>query len=155
VTRGEQSIGLAEPATGSTQLWCPSAQPDMDEAVLFGVVTGPADRPIVGYLEAAISVDDTIEGLAAPVDPREVFRFSAPCAETRCIHFEDARCSLAERIVATPVEIDLRAPKCAIRPRCRWWNEQGLEACKRCPMVITLDYAPSTAMTKAASKSTP
>jgi hypothetical protein len=45
----------------------------------------------------------------------------------------------------------MRLPKCAIRPRCRWWKERGIEACRRCPTIITRDYQPTTAMASAAA----
>ncbi len=28
-------------------------------------------------------------------------------------------------------------PRCAIRPTCRWFREQGRAACIRCPQVVT------------------
>jgi len=34
-------------------------------------------------------------------------------------------------------------PRCAIRPRCRWFRQEGREACLRCPLVATEQRNPS------------
>jgi hypothetical protein len=39
-------------------------------------------------------------------------------------------------------------PACAIRPACRWWQQEGKAACQRCPQVVTQAYAPSERVTR-------
>lgn len=129
--------------------WCPSAQPDMDEALLFGVLTETPEGSVVGYLDRPVAASEWAKKTAGTLDPTEVFRFAAPCAEDKCMHFNGSECSLAERITQVPVAIRLRVPKCAIRPRCRWWRERGVEACRRCPVIITRDYRPTAAIADA------
>ena len=90
--------------------------------------------------------------MAGSVDPTEVFRFAAPCAKTGCQHFngEQARCQLAEKVVKlVPIAVNKLAP-CAIRSTCRWWQQEGVAGCQRCPQVVTLNYAPSDSMREAA-----
>jgi hypothetical protein len=132
---------------------CPSAQPEWEGARLFAVVGGTADRPETAYLDQALPVTDELLKLAGPVAPTEVFRFAAPCANKGCAHFDTGRgnCRLVERTVSlTPVVVDKLAP-CAIRKSCRWWQQEGVVACQRCPQVVTLNYAPSERMREAAT----
>jgi len=76
----------------------------------------------------------------------EVLRLAAPCAEARCRHFAGHRCTLATRIVGQLPAVAGRAPPCALRPTCRWWNQEGVAACLRCPQVVTEPLTPDALM---------
>ena len=124
-------------------LLCPSAQPDMEGSVLFGVVGGTAEEARVGYLVEPQPVTGEILALAAPVAPTEVFRFAAPCAGKGCQHFDGTNCRLAGKIVnRLPAVVDL-LPACGIRPNCRWFSQEGKAACLRCPLVVTEWHNPT------------
>ena len=132
---------------------CPSANHKEPDAVLFAVVGGTAERPEVAYLDETQAITDEILAMAGSVDPTEVFRFAAPCAKTGCQHFngEHARCQLAAKVVQlVPIAVNKLAP-CAIRSACRWWQQEGVAGCQRCPQVVTLNYAPSDSMREAAT----
>jgi hypothetical protein len=133
-------------------LWCPSARPS--EGIIFGVRVADANVSGIHYLDQLVPVSDEVLKLAEPLDPREIFRFGAPCAESQCAHFTGRRCSLISRIVTTanPVVEDL--PACRIRSRCRWFAEEASEACRRCPGIITLQVHPNKAMEIAAAPPT-
>jgi hypothetical protein len=130
---------------------CPSAQTNMDNTVIFGLVGGTVAQPRVNYLSRSIPGTSNILSLAEPVEPAEVFRIAAPCAQHRCQHFGGEKCRLAERITETlpPVVSDL--PPCRIRPHCRWWQEHGRAACVRCPQIVTETYNPSDDLRRVAS----
>jgi hypothetical protein len=136
-------------------LSCPSAQPGMDGSVVFGVVGGTPERPLVSYLSEPQPVTPELLDLAGPVEPMEVFRFAAPCAESACQHFDGSRCRLAQRIVTIVPEAVRRLPPCRIRTTCRWWHEQGAAACFRCPVVVTSDHRPTPELRVAADPATP
>lgn len=127
-------------APGPKQLLCPSATAEADGAVVFGVVGGTVEEPMVSYLDRARDVTAELLALAGPVDPREVFRIAAPCAERACLHFDGQRCQLGQRIVGLLPAVVEKLPACRLRPRCRWWAEQGPAACMRCPVVVTRDF---------------
>jgi hypothetical protein len=139
----------ARASLGSKAL-CPSAQPDMEESQVLGVVGGSVAAPKVAYLSDTLPVTPDVLRLAEPVDPTEVFRFAARCAETACQHYAEGRCQLAQRIVQLVPSTLADLPPCRIRPRCRWWQEQGAEACLRCPFVVTLDYRAGEVLQEAA-----
>jgi hypothetical protein len=122
---------------------CPSAPPKKTDTVVFGVVGGTADEPRLAYLKDPQPVTDEVLALSKPVKPTEVFRFAAPCAGSGCQHFDGNECRLVKKTVQLlPAVVD-RLPPCRLRPRCRWWRQEGGAACTRCPMVVTENYQPS------------
>ena len=134
---------------------CPSANYQDAEAVLFAVVGGTAETPAVAYLDTTQAITPEILQLAGAVDPREVFRFAAPCMATACQHFngQQASCQLASHVVTLLPAVVKKLAPCAIRSTCRWWQQEGMAGCQRCPQVVTLNYAPSPAMRTAATVS--
>ena len=129
---------------------CPSAQPEMEDAVAFGVVGGTAEKPRLAYFNEPQPVTEELLYLSNPAKPTEVFRFAAPCAGSACQHFDGADCRLAKRVVKLlDTEVDA-LPPCRLRPRCRWWRQEGKEACLRCPMVVTEVNHPSERLRQAA-----
>jgi hypothetical protein len=136
--------------TDTTQLTCPSSQA-MEGAVVFAVVGGTVDHPSAQYLSTPLPASEQLLGLTQPVEPTEVFRLAGPCAEGRCRHFERDQCSLATRLVQLLPPVVERLPPCTIRATCRWWAQEGKEACRRCPQIVTQMYQPSEQYRQAAS----
>ena len=132
------------------ELSCPSAQPDMVDARVFGLISGPPEEPRISYLEQWVVVE--VEALAAlqPLAPTHVFRFAARCEESRCSHHDGVRCDLGRRVVEMLEPVVEAAPLCVIRPTCRWFAEQGAEACRRCPQVVTMIPEADDALNRAA-----
>jgi hypothetical protein len=79
---------------------------------------------------------ETLE-LAAPLAVSEVFRLSARCEQSKCMHFDGARCQLAVRIAKLLPEVVDHLPACNIRAECRWFRQEGRAACLRCPQIVT------------------
>jgi hypothetical protein len=127
--------------TSDSRPLCPSAQPEMESSVVFGVVGGSVEEPRLAYLKEPQPVTDEILGLSGPVKPTEVFRFAAPCAGSGCKHFDGSDCTLAQRTVTMLPAAVNKIPPCRIRPRCRWWRQEGVAACMRCPVVVTENYS--------------
>lgn len=123
---------------------CPSmTHPEKEESIAFGVVGGTVDSPQLAYLREPLPVTDELLAVSGSVAPTEVFRFAAPCANSRCQHFDDYQCHLVKRIVnMLPTVVDV-LPACQIRANCRWWKQEGKSACLRCPQVVTKTYHPS------------
>jgi hypothetical protein len=134
-------------------LSCPSSRPDLEDAVMFGVIGGTVEAPLVAYLTEALEVTDDLLALAEPVTPMEVFRFASTCAERGCQQFENGQCSIAKRLVSLTEPVVGRVPRCAVRPSCRWFAEHGTAACVRCPAVVTVNHAPTPEAAAVAGKS--
>jgi len=128
---------------------CPSARPEMAGAVIFGVVGGTVEQPRVAHLARPLPVTDELLALVAPVSPLAVYRTAAPCAASACVHFKDDRCRLATRAVQTLPLVAEVLPACRIRRDCRWWRQEGADACRRCPMVVTEVEHPSDVVVEA------
>lgn len=115
---------------------CPSAQADAKASRIYGVMTGPSETQRVGYLTETLKPTKELLALSGAGKPTELFRIAAPCANSGCKHFNGA-CTLAQRIVANlPVVADA-LPACQIRSTCRWFHQEGKDACLRCPQVAT------------------
>jgi hypothetical protein len=119
------------------QIDCPSSQATADGARIFGVITGTPEAHRVGYLTEALPVSEKLLALAGPAKPTQLFRIAAPCAGGGCKHFKDNNCSLAKRIVEGVPAVVNALPACQIRSTCRWFRQEGKEACFRCPQVMT------------------
>ena len=130
-------------------LMCPSAPAEIKGSRVLGVAGGTLEAPEVSYLNEFLPVNDEVLALAGPV-PTRVLRFAAPCQESKCCHFDGAKCNLVTRIVQIlPVVVDA-LPACLIRSTCRWYEQEGREACQRCPQIITRVDEPSERMRLAA-----
>lgn len=136
--------------TADIPLLCPSAQPEFEGSVVFGVVGGTVDAPRVAHLAAPQPVTNEVLALAHPVKPTEVFRVAAPCAGTVCKHFDGTDCRLAKRIIHMLPPVVEVLPPCRIRPTCRWWQQEGKAACLRCPQIVTETYHPTEQVRRAA-----
>lgn len=130
---------------------CPSAQPSAERVAVFAVIQGTATEPRAAYLDRLVPLTPEIVAMAAPVDPREVFRMSAPCASRGCRHFGEGRCSLVTRLVQLVPAVVTSTPPCMLRPDCMWWHQEGVEACLRCPQVVTHIYGASPQLAEAAT----
>lgn len=129
---------------------CPSAQPDWPGARMIGVVGGTPERAEVKFLDQPVPPTKELLALAEPLQPTEVFRFTAPCVAAACAHFGEGRCRLGSKIIRLLSETTSELPSCAIRPQCRWWSQEGPSACLRCPQVVTQDGLQDEAWQKAA-----
>jgi hypothetical protein len=125
---------------------CPSAPGRPGESVLIGVVTGEPGSPRVMPTDAPLEVTPELLALAGPVSPSEVFRFASHCRGAACVHFSGNACQLAVRGAVLLPEVTAGVPRCSIRPRCRWFRQEGIAICKRCPQIVTEQHAPSPEM---------
>jgi hypothetical protein len=98
----------------------------------------------LGYVTPPLPIDEEFVTLVADSggDAEQRFRFSEPCVERGCAQWKDEACGLIGRLLASPAPADPVAqandlPACGIRPRCRWFHQEGANACTVCPSVIT------------------
>ncbi|QIR37097.1 nitrogen fixation protein [Tolypothrix sp. PCC 7910] len=119
---------------------CPSARPEPENSVVFGIISGTVAEPRVAYLKQSQVLTDELIAKASPITPGEIFRTAAPCAAKGCQHFDGQDCGLAMRVVEKLPAIAKDLPPCSIRRDCRWWKQEGKAACMRCSQVITDNY---------------
>jgi len=122
-------------------LACPSAPPEWEGAELIGVVEGSVAEPQVRFVRRRPVTADLL-ALAEPVTPTEVFRFTAPCRAEACSQWRNGRCGVAAAAIDHVAPAPQAAlPACTLRSECRWWHEQGADACRRCRTIVTDDAA--------------
>ncbi|GIM91909.1 hypothetical protein [Paractinoplanes toevensis] len=116
-------------------LTCPSWT-CQEGAVVIGLI-GPDGR--LGYLRPTIPVDAALKReLDERGDPLRRVRFADRCITTGCDQWTGSRCGLADHLVKASVP-EAHLPHCAIRATCRWYAQNGRDACRVCPFVV---YAP-------------
>ena len=113
---------------------CPSA-PLYAGSKLLGVVKGANQ---VDILAEPIEVDEAFvqaanKGKAA----EQKFRFVNKCLKSGCEQWSETSCGVIKRVLDN---IEARVlkdeiPECSIRPECRWFNQEGYNACKVCTRV--------------------
>lgn len=76
---------------------CPSSQPDIENAVLFGVVEGTIENPRVAYLKRSQLLDPEVQQPSSPVKPTEMLRIASSCQEKKCLHFDNGLYGRSDR----------------------------------------------------------
>ena len=123
---------------------CPSVTSIGPDAQVFGVLTQTDTEELrVGYLTEVLPATPELLAAAAPANPTEVFRAAVPCIKGLCGHWDGTNCRLAARIATMLDPVVSALPHCAIRPACRWFHQEGREACLRCPQVATEQRNPT------------
>jgi hypothetical protein len=134
---------------------CPSTFPGWPDSVAFGIVTGTVEDPRWQPFEKPLPITDELLSLSGPVAPTEIFRFAGPCAGKACMHFQEGsgRCRLVEKTVRFVPVVQEKLPSCTIRPDCKWWRQEGRDACFRCPQVASSNPANAEALRMASDPS--
>jgi hypothetical protein len=130
---------------------CPSAQPEMEGSLAFGVVGGTAEDPRVAWIEKPVPVTGDLLALTGEVPATRVLRIAAPCQENACCHFDGTDCRLATKLVQLMPAVAESLPPCRIRPDCRWFQQEGRAACAVCPQIVTYSVNPSEKLVEAAT----
>jgi hypothetical protein len=116
---------------------CPSAvaQPG---ATLVGMVNGDGT---VGFIETPITIDeDFFATVESAGELERAFRFSTPCIQNGCKQWKDGNCTVIQRIIAADPawpQQQPQLPACSIRATCRWYAQEGAEACAYCRVITT------------------
>ena len=138
-------------ARTSQAVLCPSAQPRMAGARVFGVIQANAAGTRVAWLERPVPVSEDVLALTHPLPPTQVLRIAAQCQEEACCHFDGKDCQLATRLVQLLPSVTRSLPACQVRPDCRWFLQEGGAACQRCPQIVTYCVDPDEQLSEAAT----
>lgn len=124
---------------GDTQLLCPSARCG-EGALLVGIIGAEGK---IGYISPSFPVDKKfIEQTRTGRAPEQRFRFAALCQESGCVHWTGTRCGVIDQARAaaertqTGRDSSESLPRCGIRRQCRWFAQDGSDACSVCPFVF-------------------
>ena len=139
----------------SEPLKCPSARPELPNAVVLGVVRELDGWSFVHHLAEPLPVTPAILELAGDAPAGQVFRFAADCAENICAHFDGKQCRLAAKLVRSSPGKTRTLPPCRIRRDCRWHAQEGNAACFVCPLILSETATPTTELAQAADPTYP
>lgn len=120
----------------SEQVLCPSSKCE-DGAQLLGIVKHDGH---VDMMQHPLPVTkDAASAMQKKGNAEERFRFAGKCIKTGCSQWTGSRCGVIDNVLENILDKVNSAllPECAIRPQCRWFNQNGADACKVCPYVIT------------------
>jgi len=124
----------------SGALFCPSAQPGLAGSMIIGVVEAHPKASRVSHLARPVTLSG--QNLAALNDDPGAtarFRFGAPCQEMACTNWTGSKCRVAQQLVRILPARGQALPRCSLRRVCRWFEQEGAEACMRCSQVVTDD----------------
>lgn len=119
------------------KILCPSSK-CKSGSELLGV---RQDDGTVAILPQTLPIDETFmhDVRADGVNPEQKFRFVNKCVECGCKQWTGKSCGVIDNLVTyldnLPVADAL--PPCSIRSQCRWYKQQGADACKVCKFVVT------------------
>lgn len=114
---------------------CPSGR-CAPGSTLLGI-RGPGGDLI--YTPSMPPLDDELAAQFAESGGTGAYRFAETCVTTRCLHWDGASCVLATALIHGAREedaADAALPRCAIRATCRWFFQEGRDACAVCPRVL-------------------
>jgi hypothetical protein len=116
---------------------CPSSVASPG-ATLLGMVN---DSGVLGYIETPVEIDESfIEQAGEGAELERSFRFSSKCIKTGCGQWQDGQCGVIKKVMSLNPDWHLnnpQLPSCSIRPTCRWFSQEGANACSYCPYVVT------------------
>ena len=118
------------------RIMCPSSKAAKN-ARLLGV---RQEDGKVAILPQPLQLDDTFIEIASQTAPAEQkFRFTNKCIEAGCAQWTGSRCGVSDQIVSVIDQLVTQheLPACGIRPSCRWFRQNGADACRVCPYVVT------------------
>jgi hypothetical protein len=114
---------------------CPSSV-CAEDAILLGKVKQDGT---VSYFSNRMQLDESsVKEFQKLVEPERYYRFSSPCVQNGCKQWQGGGCSVIKKVLHAGLEdLPTDAPACIIRTTCRWFHQEGVQACYVCPMVIT------------------
>jgi hypothetical protein len=118
--------------------WCPSGAAYAPESVVLGVRSGVDGH--VAYLPEPVPTATALATLPEGIEPRRLLRIASHCVSA-CANRRGDDCTLIERVVAAYPDEGPGVPRCHLRPRCKWWGQTGIAACRRCPEVATRHHS--------------
>ena len=113
---------------------CPSA-PLYAGSKLLGIVNTEGE---VDLLAEPLDIDEAfVEAALQGRQPEKRFRFVNKCVKSACQQWTGTACGVVQNVL-DKIETQYwkaELPECSIRSHCRWFQQEGENACKVCPLV--------------------
>ena len=117
-------------ANSNTSKKCPSYLGKVG-AQLFGVVSKDGK---VRFITPLTVTEDFLDQNKDKNNLEQRFRFTGKCVERGCAQWdkEESRCSLSQKVQNLDNHKETELFFCPIRSQCRWFSQDGKEACFSC-----------------------
>lgn len=119
------------------KLTCPAAAQD-DAIDTFGFFRSDEGR--VEFYAELIPLPEVLRGDRETPNPIDRMRLSAPCLTRKCVHWTGGSCRLGNAVAEVGRRTQSGQPACAVRSDCRWFAENGGEACKSCAFLHRIPF---------------
>jgi len=118
------------------KIMCPSSRAHVGSKLL-GIRQN--DGTVAILPQPLLIGEDFIREAGKTSPPEQRFRFTSKCAGSGCAQWTGKRCGVADKILSVieDLPVSKQLPDCEIRPQCRWHIQNGADACKVCPFVVT------------------
>ncbi len=116
------------------QLACPSAT-NSSGASLFGVVNV---HGVVSFLPEKVELTEELIELGNQSGSAESkFRYTSKCVESGCNQWTGSACGVIHQLKDLDLsEMEQKVQRCPIKQECRWFFQEGISACKICPLFV-------------------
>ncbi|WP_133054047.1 hypothetical protein [Niastella yeongjuensis] len=118
---------------------CPSA-PLYEGSRLLGIVN---ENNEVSILTEPMEIDDVFIASASKGKlPEQKFRFTNKCVKSGCKQWTGEQCGVIKRVLENIEQSTIKneLPECNIRSECRWFDQEGISACKVCTSIKYINY---------------
>lgn len=129
-------MGDSWASTSAVKTLCPGGRA-REGSLLIGAVNRSG---MIGSISPPLPVTKefvTAAGGSQKAERR--FRFAEPCAASRCANWQQGGCAVARSAAAAGRDVRAEIlPPCSIRAACRWYRQDGGDACVACPLIVRL-----------------
>jgi hypothetical protein len=115
---------------------CPSSV-CREGSLLLGVVQG--DKTVTLLSTPIMTNKAFIEKVQAQGEPEKRFRFANKCVKSGCRQWDGSSCGVMNKLSAANPHLEEESVlrPCFIRDSCRWFHQEGKNACAICVFVVT------------------
>jgi hypothetical protein len=119
-----------EANSNTSKKMCPSYLGKVG-AQLFGVVSKEGK---VQFITPLAVTEDFLQQNKDKNNLEQRFRFTGKCVEKGCAQWnkEESKCSLSRKVQNLDFHKETELAFCPIRSQCRWFSQDGKEACFSC-----------------------
>lgn len=116
---------------------CPSAPIKKGHWLL-----GKFSEDNLAYQKELVTIDSQLFNTIKKDGDKTKYRAAMDCATKNCLNWNGNKCTVTDQM--SPYLEGKPAPEkhieCSIRSSCRWFHQEGYNACKICPMIKTEFY---------------
>ncbi|MBB6371356.1 hypothetical protein [Chryseobacterium shigense] len=105
---------------------CPNSELGDDKDQIIGFY----ENGLLNFLGTPVSIDEVFGG------NKKHYRSINACETKSCYNWTGKKCNVPEKILTKIHQNFMHlAENCPIRKDCRWYHQDGLEICKKCPSI--------------------